>query len=231
MRAGLLEGAGTFAPVGRRPETVAAPERGVLLRTAVPGDARRLDRMFSRCSAETIRLRFHHSFRRVPEAVLSRLIVVDPRLGKAVVAEVGGEVVGHAMYARERAGEREAEVAVVVEDAWASRGIGQLLLAEIREQAKRGGVEALICTTLADNRRVQDVARRAFPGTQISFSDGACSMRLPLKESRTTSPRRAARPKIGATTNRGDGKAPRRRFGAPDRYEHRSERKEDYESR
>lgn len=225
----IAESPGASAPARRCPEAVPAIGERVLLRAATPGDAGRLGRMFSRCSAETIRLRFHHAFRRVPEAVLSRLVVVDPRLGKAVVAEAGGEVVGHAMYARERAGDREAEVAVVVEDGWSSKGIGRLLLAEIRERTERGGVEALVCTTLGDNHRVQDVARRAFPGARISFSDGACSMRLPLKEARTTSPRRAACPKVGATTNRGDGRAPRRRFG--DRYEHRSERKEDYESR
>ena len=87
------------------------------------------------------------------------------------------------MYVREEEGDREAEVAMVVEDGWSSSGVGRLLLAEIAAEARRGGVEALTCTTLGDNRRVRAVARRAFPGARVSFSGGACSMRLPLGRS------------------------------------------------
>lgn len=180
MRAAAAAGAGTVAPAGRRPRTVLVAREGPLLRAAVEGDAELLGRMFSRCSRETVRMRFHLPFVRVPGSLLSRLAAVDPGLGKAMVAEAGGEVVGHAVYAREREGDREAEVAVVVEDGWSSRGVGRLLLAGISAEAGREGLEALTCATLGENRRARDVARRAFPGARISFSGGACSMRLPL---------------------------------------------------
>ena len=157
------------------------PQSGVTVRAAVLEDAWRLDRMFLRCSAETIYLRFHLPFPRVPLTMLDRLADVDPRLGKALVAEIEGKVVGHAMYAREDEGDREADVAVVVEDGWASKGVGRRLLAEVCEEARRDGVETLLCTTLGDNYRIQDLARRAFPGAQVAFSSGACHMHLPLK--------------------------------------------------
>lgn len=149
-------------------------------RASVPDDAEGLGRMFSRCSAGTILYRFHLPFPRVPQAMLERLAYVDPRLGKAIVAETGGEIVGHAMFAREDEGDREAEVAVIVEDGRSSTGVGRRLLATISEEARRAGIDALLCTTLGDNIRIQEVARRAFPGARISFSDGMCHMRLPL---------------------------------------------------
>jgi len=155
-----------------------AQGRGVTVRAAASADAEGLGRMFSRCSAQTILFRFHSPFPRVPLRMLDRLVNVAPHLGKSFVAETGGEIVGHAMFAR--VGDLEAEVAVVVEDGWVSRGVGRRLLIRVCVEARRTGVETLLCTTLGANRRIQDVARRAFPEARIAFSEGACEMRLPL---------------------------------------------------
>jgi GNAT superfamily N-acetyltransferase len=160
--------------------TTPVPGHGVTVRAAVPRDAEGLDRMFSRCSAETIYLRFHSPYPKVPRTMLDLMADVGSRSGKAFVAEIDGEVVGHAMYAREHEGDREADTAVVVEDAWASRGVGRRLFARIREEARRDGVETLLCTTLGDNYRMKDFLRRAFPESRITFSGGACHVRLPL---------------------------------------------------
>ena len=162
-------------------KAASGPGSVVTVRATVPEDAEDLGRMLSRCSAQTILFRFHSPFPRVPRAMLDRLADVDHRLGKSFVAETGGEVVGHAMFAREGEGDREAEVAVVVEDGWASRGVGWRLLNNVCEEARRDGVETLLCTTLGDNHRVRDVARRAFPEARITFSGGACDIRLPLR--------------------------------------------------
>lgn len=161
-------------------EAPPVPGRGVMVRAAVPGDAEGLGRMFSRCSIQTILFRFHSPLPRVPGTMLDRLADVPPHLGRSFVAETGGEVIGHAMFVREGEGDREAEVAVVVEDGWSSSGLGRRLLAEVCGGARRDGVETLLCTTLGENSRVQEVARRVFPGAHLTFSDGACDMRLPL---------------------------------------------------
>jgi GNAT superfamily N-acetyltransferase len=154
--------------------------RGVTVRTAVPGDAEDLGRMFSCCSTETIYLRFHSPYPRIPQTILERMADVDSRFGEAFVAEIHGEVIGHGMYAREREGDLEADTAVVVQDAWASRGVGRLLFARIREEARLDGVETLLCTTLGDNYRMRNFLRHAFPESRITFSGGACHIRLPL---------------------------------------------------
>lgn len=161
-------------------EAPPVPVRSAMVRQAVPGDAEGLGRMFSRCSTRTILFRFHSPLPRVPGTMLDRLADVPPHLGRSFVAETGGEVVGHAMFMREGKGDREAEVAVVVEDRWSSSGVGRRLLAEVCVEAGRAGIETLLCTTLGANSRVQEVARRVFPGARLTFSDGVCDMRLPL---------------------------------------------------
>ena len=92
-----------------------------------------------------------------------------------------GEIVAHAMYVRDDEGDRQAEVAAIVEDEWSSRGIGQFLLKEICAQAMEDGIEMLVCATLAENHRVRDLARHVFPEARVSIIYGGMRMmRLPL---------------------------------------------------
>jgi GNAT superfamily N-acetyltransferase len=158
--------------------TVALADGGeVLVREATPGDAEGLRGMFARCSPETIYLRFQLPVPTVPEWAIGLLVGAAERGGRAIVALVGGEIVGHAMYARYDEDGREAEVAVVVEDGWRSLGLGALLLSEIAEGARRDAVEALTCTTLGENRGILELVRRVLPNARTSFGGGACVIR------------------------------------------------------
>jgi hypothetical protein len=156
--------------------------RRVSVREVRSEDAGALRRMFDRCSRETLYLRFHMAWQIVPEWAIGLLTGsgVNDREGRAVVAVAGPEIVGHAMYVKDRSDDREAEVAVIVEDEQRSGGVDRLLLTEIAGEAWRAGVEMLTCTTSGDNYRVQEVARRVFPKIRLTFSGGACHMRLPL---------------------------------------------------
>ena len=154
----------------------------VLLREAVPEDTSGLQSMFVRCSRETIYLRFHMAWPTVPGWAVELLVgagFVD-RDSRAIVAVEGENIVGHAMYVKEQAEAREAEVAVIVEDGRNSSGVGRLLLSRITEEARRAGVEVLTCTTLGDNYRLLSIVRRAFPESHTSYADGTCSIRVPL---------------------------------------------------
>jgi GNAT superfamily N-acetyltransferase len=55
---------------------------------------------------------------------------------------------------------REAELAITVERAWQGRGIGGELLARMRVIARNRGVLRLTMLCLAENRRMQRLARR-----------------------------------------------------------------------
>ena len=75
---------------------------------------------------------------------------------------------------------REAEVAVLVEDAWQSRGIGKLLLSRLAGLSGERGVEAFFCLALGENRRVLDLVRAVFPDVSYALRDGAYLIRAPL---------------------------------------------------
>lgn len=152
------------------------PGRTVSVREIGAGDEEGLRAMFRRLSPETIYLRFQMPYRRTPEALAVHL--ARHAGGRSVVAVAGGEIVGHAMYAGEARG--EAEAAVVVEDAWQSRGIGKRLLAELAGLAAGRGIEALTGVALGENRRVLRLVDAVFDGSRYKIRDGSYDIRMPL---------------------------------------------------
>jgi GNAT superfamily N-acetyltransferase len=134
--------------------------------------------MVSRVSSETIYRRFHTPYPRVPEWMPEFLMDADQRGGRSLVAVAGEEIVGHAMCARPEAG--EAEVAIVVEDRWQSRGVGKLLLFELAEGAKGRGVEAFVCIFLVENRVVPRLVDSVFSDARYSLKEGTRLARASL---------------------------------------------------
>src|SRR5215213_8186047 len=94
----------------------------VSIRTATPRDDEGLRTMFARSSAETIYLRFHIPFPEVPEWMMALILDTDHQQKEALVTVVEGRIIGHAMYARLGNG-TEAEMAIIVEDRWLSKGV------------------------------------------------------------------------------------------------------------
>ncbi len=173
--------AAVLSPVVVPPEPeafVLVGGREVRVRPTSLEDEEGLRGMFSRLSPESIYLRFHAPYPRVPEwAVAGFLDVPD---GGALVAVAGEEVIGHAMSARSGGDGREAEVAILVEDAWQSRGIGKLLLGRLAAEAGERGVEVFFCLALGENRRVLDLVRAVFADVRYTLKDGAYLIRAPL---------------------------------------------------
>ena len=113
----------------------------VYIRIATPSDGEKLRAMLSRASKETVYRRFHTPFPEVPNWMVALMLEADHHDKESLVAVADKKVVGHAMYARLGAG-AEAEMAIVVEDGWQSRGIGKSLLSGLAERARLRGVEA-----------------------------------------------------------------------------------------
>jgi GNAT superfamily N-acetyltransferase len=151
---------------------------GVRIRPLSPGDQDELREMLSRLSRETIHKRFHLPMPRVPEGMVAYLADVDHYDKEALVALVGDEIVGHAMYARQEA--REAEMAIVVEDRWQSRGIGRLLLGRLAEEAGRRGIESFTGTVLGENRDALRFFSSVLPKAKFEIKDGMYNFHFPL---------------------------------------------------
>jgi GNAT superfamily N-acetyltransferase len=140
----------------------------VTTRPVRPEDRPLFCRLWERLSPETVYRRFHAPVRALPEESVRRLVTVDHDLREAVVAVVGGEVVGVARYDRPLDDPSTAEVAVVVEDAWQGVGLGRQLITEVTDLAARRGVRRLTATVQPDNAPVLGLVRRLLPESTVT---------------------------------------------------------------
>jgi GNAT superfamily N-acetyltransferase len=130
------------ALVRRRPPRVLARLRDggtVELRTVGRDDIDALSRLHRRCSDATLRKRYLGAVPKDAHRFVARL--VDPATGNVAIGAVAqGEVLGVAHACPD--GHGGFEMAFLVEDAHQSRGIGTLLLAELRARLTAAGASA-----------------------------------------------------------------------------------------
>jgi RimJ/RimL family protein N-acetyltransferase len=140
----------------------------VATRPVQPADQRLFCRLWSRLSPDTVYRRFHAPVRALPEETVRHLVTVDHDQRDAVVAVVGGEVVGVARYDRPPDDPSTAEIALLVEDAWQGVGLGRQLLVELTDLAARRGVHTLTATVQPDNAPVLGLLRRVLPQSTLT---------------------------------------------------------------
>jgi len=155
-------------------------------------DEARFFRLWPRLSMETRYRRFHSPVHRLAPELVRRLVHVDHDAREAIVATVGGEVVGVARYDRSPTDPTEADFAVLVEDDWQNLGLGRQLLTELTELAARRGVRVLTATVQADNDRVLGLIRRLLPAATFDCDAGVHTVRSPISTVPTPEPAHAA---------------------------------------
>jgi GNAT superfamily N-acetyltransferase len=150
----------------------------VEIRAMTAEDEEKLRVMFSRLFGKSIYHRFHMPYPEVPGWMVAHLSKAG-RPGEAfLVAVAEDEIVAHAMYVEEGSG--EAEMAVVVEDRWQSKGVGKLLLFRLALEARRKGIEAFTATVLGENRRMIGLFDSVFREVEYGIKGGAYHVRVPL---------------------------------------------------
>ena len=164
----------------------------VYIRVATSHDCEKLRGMFSRASSETIRRRFHIPYPEVPEWMMALMLDADHHDKEALVAVAEGEIVGHAMCVRLGDGS-EAEVAIIVEDGWQSKGVGKLLLSELAERARLRGIEFFTGEVLGQNRRMLGLVDAVLTDSRHEITYGAFRFRAPLRTLKPTDPVRTLR--------------------------------------
>ena len=191
----------------------------VHIRPITPGDADAVEVFHNRQSRETIYLRYFSPRPRLSARDLERVVNIDYVTRMALVAFLGGEIVGIASYDI-WPDHNEAEVAFMVDDEHQGRGLATVLLEYLAVAARENGLDGLTATVLPTNRKMLGVFHDA--GFQVSsvFDEGVIEVRLgiePTAHARRL--HRAARAPVGggvgqspagARFHRGD----RRRTGA-----------------
>jgi GNAT superfamily N-acetyltransferase len=162
----------------------------VTIRLLHVADAYALLRMFDRLSPESVYHRFFSPMPQPRRAALLHLAGLDSKDHEAMVAEVDGEIVGVARYDG-RSGEDDAEVAVIVEDAWQGRGLGTRLLHHLARVGARRGLVGFRAVVLGENRRALPFLRRLSPEADVRFRDGEYQVYAPFRLRRAGTPARS----------------------------------------
>lgn len=132
------------------------------IRGARPTDRDALRGFLSALSLRTAYLRFFTGLGTPSAAFVRHLLASGPDRG-AWVATEGDRIVGHAFWGRPSGRLDAAELAVVVADEHQGRGIGSSLSRAAALDAGATGVQRLILTVLAENRRVTGMVARHWP--------------------------------------------------------------------
>ncbi|HEY7122924.1 MAG TPA: GNAT family N-acetyltransferase [Ktedonobacterales bacterium] len=171
-----------FAPIWPDGETI-------FIRKAQPEDEAGLKRMFYRLSPRTLYQRFFSPIPLVPLQAqrVAALASVDPARGFAVVACGRQEIRGVARYDREQ-DPRDAELSVLIEDAWQGRGLGKMMLAHVIVEARRQGITRFIVNVLGDNRPALRVVQALFANAEWEWDGEAWQGYLPVKSFQPLAP-------------------------------------------
>ncbi|MBV2155817.1 GNAT family N-acetyltransferase [Kitasatospora sp. SUK 42] len=139
----------------------------LLLRPAGPGDKAAALAMHGRCSPAALRLRYHGPVRDA-DRYLDHLL--DPRHGHSLAAAApDGRILalGHLMW-----DDGEAELAVLVEDAWQRRGLGLALLKRLTAAARAAGIGTVYAVTHAGNTGMIASMRALAAPLDVHAEDG-----------------------------------------------------------
>jgi GNAT superfamily N-acetyltransferase len=173
----LVDLAGAAARQAAVRTTLLLPDGSELvLRLAGPDDLAAVTAMHERCSSRTRHRRYLSGTTGPTASQLARLL--DPGRVTTLAAEAeDGRIVAMVNLIGEGL---QAEVALLVEDAWQGRGLGTALLRRVGGLAARFGHAALVAYASADNAPVLRTLRRLGQPAQIERDGSVVTVTLPL---------------------------------------------------
>jgi acyl-CoA synthetase (NDP forming)/GNAT superfamily N-acetyltransferase len=134
--------------------------RIVHVRPVSQGDTEALSALYTRASPRSRYLRFFSAGVAVDHEVQRLITRSDDHM--ALVAEHDGLAVGVASY--EILNGAQAEIAILVDDAWQGAGIGSLLIEHLAAVARRAGIQELVGDVLASNVTMLRASASLAPG-------------------------------------------------------------------
>lgn len=129
-------------------------------------------------SAETVYYRFFAPYPKLSEKDLGRFTQVDYHDRVALVALVGGQIIGVGRY--DRIDRAEAEVAFVISDYHQGRGLGSILLEHIAVAARERGITRFIAEVLPTNRRMLATFEEAGYKPTQSMAEGVVKLHFDI---------------------------------------------------
>ena len=155
----------------------------VHIRPAVPADKAALIALDHRASDRSIYYRFFTVSRHAADTYVDRLLRPSSADHRALVALIGGDIVGVASF--ERLTDTSAEIAVLIDDQAQHKGIGTLLIEHLADVARQCGVTRFVADVLAANTAMIDVIRRLGFAVASRTEDETVQVTLDLDQSPT----------------------------------------------
>jgi GNAT superfamily N-acetyltransferase len=149
------------------------PLADIVIRRATTVDGPAIEAMFARCSVESRYARFLAPLPTIPAGHLARVLgpSLDDRSWVGVRRDRSDTVLALGSWSRVGT---DAELALIVEDAWQRRGIGSKFLRMLAETAWNAGVCRLTASVLTESRHVLRMLR-AIAGPLSVRADGPVS--------------------------------------------------------
>ena len=142
------------------------------IRMLTPDDREALAALPTRVSADTSYARFHGVVRVLTTPTLDRLLDLERGRHEAVIAEADEGIVAVARYVRDTPASAEAEVAIVVADAWQRTGIGRKLMQELMTAARKAGISRFRATMMPDSGSARRFVTALAPTARGRVVDG-----------------------------------------------------------
>jgi GNAT superfamily N-acetyltransferase len=151
------------------------------MRQLIDEDAAALQEFHKGLSAESIHRRFFQAKPVLTDTEALHFTHVDHVRRQALCAVLGTAIIGVARYDRFHA--EEAEVAVIVTDAFQKQGIGSWLLEALRQDAIQNGINVFTAEVLAGNSAMLHAFERLGSPIDSSWENGVLRLRIgPLGE-------------------------------------------------
>jgi GNAT superfamily N-acetyltransferase len=151
-------------------------------RPLTPADRAAVQDLAMRCSAETLRRRFHAPVSHLRAERVAELLLGDGPAARrplsSVLAEVDGVVIGVGTLHRNVVG--DGEMAVLVEDAWHGTGVGSRLTAALFHQAADRGLHHIVADVLAEPRYLVESLQRHNRSAAVAFDGPVATIRMPV---------------------------------------------------
>lgn len=165
--------------------------RTVRIRPINPDDGDRLADFHRSLSDETVYFRFFAPYPELTERDVHRFTHVDHVDRVALVATVGGELVGVGRY--DRVNDTDAEVAFVIRDDHQGRGLGSVLLEHLAAAARERGITRFVAEVLPSNRRMLATFEEAGYHPTHKLEDGVVMLTFDIEPSEASEAVRVAR--------------------------------------
>mgnify|MGYP001387874268 CR=1 FL=1 len=169
-----------MAEVERSADVLLRDGTTVHLRQIRPEDAPAIVDMHARFSPRTRYLRYFSPYPRIPDRDLRRFVTVDHHDREAFVVLSGDRIVAVGRYERLGPDAPEAEVALVVEDAYQGRGIGSVLLEYLAEAARQEGISRFVAEVLPENGAMLRVFGDFGYQVRRQYADGVVHLSFPI---------------------------------------------------